>query len=148
MEEEKYKIAADYFFRSYKTFIDYIALTNNENMYNILVLKKPESNNLFKITVVIRCYCTVNDISNEFSNNVILTNEEATNLINNIREDFKNSHYIAYSGVNSQTLFQTMQNTKFSLNIKLNSISEYEDAVNFNNKINRDGTRHRALAKN
>jgi len=148
MENKKYKITKDCFFRCYKAYIDYLGITNIESMYNILVLRKPIHNNLSKITIIIKNYYTGEDTANEFSSNVILTNEETISLINNIREDFKSNHYIAYSGINPQTFIQTLQNTNFSLNIKLYSIEEYEEALKFNSKINCDGTRHRALIKN
>lgn len=148
MKNKQYKITKDCFFRCYKSYIDYIGITNIESMYNILVLRKPIYNNLTKVTVIIRNYYTGEDTPNEFSTNVILTNEEVINLINDIREDFKNNHYITYATLNTQNFIQTMQNTNFSLNIKLYSIEEYEEAIKFNSKINCDGTRHKVLAKN
>jgi len=147
MENKKYKITKDCFFRCYKAYIDYLGITNIESMYNILVLRKPIHNNLSKITIIIKNYYTGEDTANEFSSNVILTNEETISLINNIREDFKSNHYIAYSSVNPRTLIQTLQNTKFSLNIKLINAIEYEETINFNKKINQNNNRYRVLTK-
>ena len=147
MDNKKYKIMKDCFFNCYKSFLEYITISNTESTYSILVLKKEIFNNLSKVTVIIKCFNGNNDIANEFSNNVILSSDEATNLIQNIREDFKSNHYIAYSGINTHTFIQTLQNTKLTLNIKLNNSSEYQEAINFNSKINCDSSRHRALTK-
>ena len=131
-----YEVIRKYFFNSYKSFIDFVSLTHNdEGLYCILILKKRLYNNLSKINVVIRDSQS-GDMYNEYSNNIILNNYEADKLIDDIRDDFVNNHYIAYSSVNPKTNIQTLQNTRFSLNIKLININEFERAMIFNNSIN------------
>ena len=149
MNNRNYKLTRDCFFRCYKSFIDYLSIVDDKNtMYSILVLKKEMYNNETKVTVIIKSHYFNNDTSNEFYNNVILTNDEATSLISDIREDFKENHYIAYCGINNQALIQTLQNTRYTMNIKLYNKDEYNKAIIFNNKINCDRTRHRVLIKN
>lgn len=149
MEQKDYLILRDCFFKSYKSFVDYVMITHNTySMYSILVMKKYTYNNLSKVSVIIRNSMGGEEATNQFSSSVTLTHEEANNLINKIREDFRDCHYIAYSAVNDRTFVQTLQNTKFSLNIKLNDINEYQEAIKFNSKINCDGSRHRVLTKN
>lgn len=149
MEQNNYKLIKDSFFNSYKSFIDFIMLSNKQNrLYNILILRKPMNYNLTKVNIIIRSTHNSNDnYYHEFSCNMILNNNEANNLINDIRNDFRNNHYIAYSSVNHKTLIQTLQNTKFSLNIKLINKEEYEEAISFNNEINQNANRNKVLVK-
>lgn len=149
MEQNNYKLIRESFFNSYKSFIDIIQLSNTQNnLYNILILKKQLQNNLTKINVVIRSTHNNDEIyHHELLSNMILNNEEANILIDDIRNDFKDNHYIAYSSVNQKTLIQTLQNTIFSLNIKLINKEEYEEAIIFNNKINQNISRHKILAR-
>lgn len=137
MEHKNYEEARKYFFESYKTFIDFLMFTCNEySMYSILVLKKDLHNNLSKVNIVVRNSYNGDDMYNEYSNNVILSSEEAENLVNDIVNDFKDNHYISYSTVNTKNFTQVLQNTNFSLNIKLNNEYELKRALNFNSKIN------------
>lgn len=137
------------FLCSYKSYIEFIALTHkNQNMYNILVLRRPSGNNLVTVSVIIRNCNNDERILNEFSNNVVLSVVEANNLVYDIREDFKNNHDILYSMVNTENYIHTIQNTNFSLNIKLNNEYEFEDALKFNSEINCNKGRYRVLSKN
>ena len=148
MEQKDYKKIRDCFFKSYKSFVDFITITHNDySMYSILILKKTIYNHISKISITIRNSHNSDSMFNEYSNNVILTNDEAENLINDIRNDFRDTHDISYSAVNTGTFIQTLQNTKFSLNIKLNNLKEYEEAIEFNDKINCDSKRYRVLTK-
>lgn len=149
MEQNNYKIIRDSFFNSYKSFVDFIMLSNSQKkLYNILILRKPIHNNLTRVNIIIRSSHNNDDTYyHELASNMIINNEEASNLINDIRNDFKDNHYIAYSSVNPRTLIQTLQNTKFSLNIKLINNIEYEEAINFNKIINQNNNRYRVLTK-
>lgn len=149
MKINDYKIIRGSFFNSYKSFIDFIMLTNaDEKMYNILVLRNPINENITNVNVTIRnSNNNTSEYYNEFTCNMILNNDDANSLINDIREDFKENHYISYSSVNRMLSIQTLQNTKFSLNIKLLNNSEYEEAIIFNSKINQDNSRHKVLTK-
>lgn len=149
MDQNNYKLIRDSFYNSYKSFVDFIMLSNTQNkLYNILILRKRVNNNLVKLSIIIRSHNNNNDnFFHELSSNMILNNEESNILINDIRNDFRDNHYIAYSSVNQKTLIQTLQNTKFSLNIKLINKEEYEEAIIFNNKINQNISRHKVLAR-
>ena len=137
------------FLCSYKSFINFIALTHkNQNMYNILVLRRNSEHHTVTVSVIIRNYNNDERILNEFSNNVILNAKEANELIYDIREDFVTNNNILYSTVNPKNFIQTMQNTIFSLNIKLNSEREFEEALQFNSKINCKSKKNRVLSRN
>lgn len=149
MEQENFEEIKESFFLSYKTFIDCAMLTHNGySIYSILVLKRKTYNNLSKISITIRNSHSGEEIFNEYSNNVILPNEIAESLLNDIKKDFIDNHDIAYSSVNPMTFIQTLQNTKFSLNIKLNNKQEYEEAIEFNDTINSGNKMHRVLIRN
>lgn len=150
MEQIDYKTMREYFFTSYKSFITCIMMTNKQqNTYNILILRKLTEQNLCNINIIINSgYNNNSESYHELKSNITLNMEEAYNLINDIRNDFKDNHYISYSAINPKNLIQVLQNTRFSLNIKLLNKEEYEDAMNFNNKINSNKSRHKALKIN
>ena len=149
MRKNNCVVLKENFLCSYKSFINFIALTHkDQNMYNILVLKRPSEDGFVTVSVVIRNCNNDERLLNEFSNNVILNIKEANNLINDIREDFINNHNIFYSIVNPENSIQTMQNANFSLNIKLNNEKEFKDALEFNSKINHNKTKNRVLSRN
>ena len=137
------------FFASYKAFVDCLMLTHNEySMYSILVLKKKVVDGVSKVSIIIRNSHNNMELLNEYSNNVMLSDEIATELIDDIRKDFRDNHVISYSVVNPKDYTQTLQNTSFSLNIILNSEQELDEAINFNSKINSNSGRYRVLTKN
>lgn len=146
--QNNYKLMRESFFNSYKSFIDIIQLSNTQNnLYNILILKKQLQNNLTKINIVIRSNHNNDEIyHHELSSNMVLNKEEANILIEDIRKDFIENHYITYSSVNPKTLIHSMQNKILSLNIKLTNIEEYTSAINFNNEIN-NKNKQRVLTK-
>lgn len=147
---KKERIISDSFFKCYKDFIDYIGIIHTgNNMCSILVLNAPVNDELSKVSVIVRNNPNNNSdgLVNEFSNFTILSNEEAYRLVNTIRNDFRDSHYISYSSINSRNLVQTLQNTKFSLNIKLNNLKEYDEAIIFNSSINCNINRHKVLTR-
>ena len=146
--QNNYKLMRESFFNSYKSFIDTILLSNTQsNLYNILILKKQLPNNQTKITVVIRSNHNNDEIyHHELSSSMVLNKEEANTLIEDIRIDFIENHYITYTSINPKSLIQTIQNKVLSLNIKLTNIEEYTSAINFNNKIN-NKNKQRVLTK-
>lgn len=142
MQKNNYKIIRDSFFNYYKSLMDFLRLmieTNNRT-YNIEISRQLIDYDLFKVTV------TINN-QNITDDTFILNREEAEMLIDKIRCDFKENHYISYSSLNQKTLIQTMQNTNFTLNIDLLNEEELEKAIKFNDTINKDGNRHRVLTR-
>lgn len=149
MEKNNNVVIKEKFLCSYKSFIEFINLTHEEqNIYNILVLRKNLKNGLVTVSVIIRNCTNDERMFNEFSNNVLLSKEEANNLVYDIREDFKDNYDIDYSSLNPKNLIQTLKNTIFSLHIKLNNISEFEEALEFNSKINCNKAKSRVLSNN
>jgi len=150
MGQIDYKLIKEAFFNSYKSFMNFLRLTNETNiMYNILILRKHLNDNLTNVNIIINSIDTTDENHNyNFKTNAVLTNEEAQELIEDIRLDFKNSHYISYSSANQSNLIQRLQNTNFSLNIKLLNEEELKDAIHFNDEINKDVNRHKVLTKN
>lgn len=150
MPNNNHKIIKDAFFNSYKSFMDFLRLPNERNvMYCILILRKPMPNNLTDVQIIINgMHSNDNNYNYNFNSNVLLSNTEAKNLVDDIRIDFKNNHYISYSTVNMADSIQRLQNTNYSLNIKLLNNDELKEAMYFNNEINKDGTRHKALKRN
>lgn len=148
MEQNNMVVIKNSFFNSYKSFIDYITVTHtNFSMYSILVFKKKTYNNLVKVNIIIRNFQNEENTINEFSSSVTLNNIEAEGLIDDIRKDFKDNHDIEYTSINYRTCFQTIQNTKFSLNIKLNDDRELEKAFYFNEDINRNEKRYKVKVR-
>lgn len=137
------------FYNTYKSYMDFLRLTNeSRNMFYILILRKPINEELTNIEIVINGLNSSVDVNNyRFKNNAILNNTEAKQLIDDIREDFKMYHYVSYCTVNTSDSIQRIQNTNYSLNIKLINNKEIAEALSFNDKINTNGERHKALTK-
>lgn len=154
LNKEQVQLAKHYFFTAYKNTVDYILLTCKEySMYNIYVSKivKDEDHAIVSISVNNNRYNKhaseriYEDKKNNsyftYSNNITLPANEAEELIDSIREDFEYNHVIVYSSVNPASMIQTLQNTRFSLYIKLNNEEELEKAMNLNSRINTDEER-------
>lgn len=149
MKKDNCVVLKEKFLCSYKSFINFIELTHkDQNMYNILVLRRPSNNGLVTVSVVIRNCSNDERLLNEFSNNVILDVNDANDLVCDIREDFIKNHNIVYSIVNPENFIQTLHNANFSLNIKLDNTEEFEEALKFNSKINCNNSKSRVLSKN
>lgn len=144
-----YKLLREAFYSTYKSYMDFLRLTNNGNeMFYILILRKPLNNDLTNVDIIINgINPTIEDQKYRFKNNAILSNAEAKELINDIRTDFKMNHFISYCTVNISDSIQRMQNTNYSLNIKLIDQTEKEEALHFNQEINQNVERHKALIK-
>lgn len=148
MKQENYEGIKNSFFNSYKAFVDFIMVTNTKyGMYSVLLFKKKTYNNLVRVNIIIRNFNNDENMNNDFSASVTLNALEANNLIDEIRDNFKNNHIITYSTVNPRTRFQTLQNTKFSLNIKLEDEYELEKAYSFNDTIILEENRHKVRIK-
>lgn len=149
MEQINYNLLRETYYNTYKSYMDFLRLTNTGNeMFYILILRKPLNNDLINVNIIINgINATANGNNYQFKNNAIMSNIEAKNLINDIREDFKMYHFVSYCTVNTSDSIQRIQNTNYSLNIKLLNNEELEEAMIFNQKINTDKTRHKALIK-
>lgn len=149
MEQINYILLRDAFFNSYKAYIDFLRLTNKGNdMYHILILRKPLNCDLVNLNIIINGICANDENYNYcFKNNVILNYAEAKVLVDMIRTDFRDNHYIAFCTVCPNDSIQRLQNTNYSLNIRLLDIEEQKEAITFNDKINNDLERHKALIK-
>lgn len=142
MIQDNYKIIKDSFFNYYKSLMDFsrLMIEINNKKYTITISRKLVANELFKVNVTINNQ----DITGD---NFILNEEQATTLIEDIRNDFKLNHYISYSSLNTSMHIQTIQNTNFTINIHLLNEEELEKAIKYNDTINRDETRNKALTK-
>ena len=145
--QHDYTKVKDSFFDSYKSFINFIENIQEEHsICIILVLKrKNKDNDLSTVDVIVRNSNNDGRKYNEFSSYITLPDTYANILVDDIRNDFKNNHYISYTSLNPRTHIQTLQNTKFTLNIKLYNQNEYEEAITFNQEVN--SSKRRILTK-
>lgn len=147
MKQIDYKLIEESFFNTYHAFISFLRLIRTENStYSIYVSRIDLQNNLTKVSIEIKNN-NLSDFNQNLTNSIILTNEESINLINNIRTDFRENHYISFSTVNQKEHIQTLQNTNFTLKIELKNDNEIEEAINFNEQINTNGERHKVLSR-
>lgn len=147
MNKINYKIIKDSFYKCYESIMNLLrvtSITNNNNLYCILILRKPINNTLCKVKITINSYSNTNE--NYSLKEIIISNDEAQILINEIRNDFKNKHYISYATVNENNI-QRLQNTNYSLNINLLNENEINEALDFNKEINNNMERHKMLIK-
>lgn len=144
-----YKLLREAFYNTYKSYMDFLRLTNQgKEMFYILILRKPLNNDLTNVDIVINgLNSSIDGHSYRFKNNVILNNKEAKELIDEIRNDFKMYHIISYCTVNESESIQRIQNTNYSLNLNLIDEEEIEEALNFNYDINTNKNRKKALIK-
>ena len=139
-----YKLLEESFFNMYQSILNHLRLTRTEDTtYNIYISRTNTKENLSQVTIKIEN--KNNDQKFIFSDK--LPYEESISLIDNIRIDFRENHYISFSTVNQKEYIQTLQNTNFTLKIELQNENELEDAINFNTKINTNGERHKVLAR-
>jgi len=144
MKEIDYKLLEESFFNMYQAILNHLRLTRTENTtYNIYIARTYLQENLFQITIKIEN----KDNEQNFIFSDKLPYEECISLIDNIRIDFRENHYISFSTVNQKEQIQTLQNTNFTLKIELIDNAEIEDAINFNAQINTNGERHKVLTK-
>lgn len=144
-----YKLLRETFYNTYKSYMDFLRIIHKENdMFYILILRRPINNDLVNVDIIIN---SMNPAKDEhpyrFKNNAILNYTQSIELIKEIRDDFKMNHYISYSVVHESDSIQRMQNTNYTLNIKLINEDEIEEALEFNQKINTNADRHKALLR-
>ena len=144
-----YKLLKDAFYKTYKSYMDFLRQVSKDNdMFYILILRKVINNDLVNVDIIINSISPTNEEHPyRFKNNAILSYTESIELIKNIREDFNTNHYISYSMVNESDSIQRLQNTNYSLNIKLINEEEIEEALKYNEKINTNTDRHKALLR-
>ena len=147
MENTNFKLLREAYYSTYKSYMDFLRLTNNgSKMFYILILRKPINKDLINVDIIINgINANIEDKNYQFKNTAVLSSTEAKQLIEDIREDFKMYHYVSYCTINTSDHIQRIQNTNYSLNIKLLNNQEVEEAMNFNEKINKNGHRHKAL---
>lgn len=144
MNNIDYKLLEDSFFNMYQSILNHLRLTRRENTtYNIYIARTNTQDNLSQVTIRIEN----KNAEQKFIFSDKLPYEESIDLIDNIKMDFRENHYISFSSVNEKEYMQTLQNTNFTLRIELKNDRELEDAINFNSKINTNGERHRVLTR-
>lgn len=144
MNNIDYKLLGESFFNMYQSILNHLRLTRTENtIYDIYITRTNTQDGLSQVMIKIEN----KNIEQKFIFSDKLPYEEAVNLIDNIRIDFRENHYISFSTVNQMEHIQTLQNTNFTLKIQLKNEIEIEDAINFNYKINSNSERHKVLAK-
>ena len=144
MNNIDYKLLGESFFNMYQSILNHLRLTRTENtIYDIYITRTNIQDGLSQVMIKIEN----KNSEQKFIFSDKLPYEEAINLIDNIRMDFRENHYVAFSSVNQMGYIQTLQNTNFTLKIELKTENEIEDAINFNSKINSNGERHKVLAK-
>lgn len=140
-----YKLIEESIFNMYQSILNHLRLTRTRcKDYNIFIARTYLQNNLYQVTIKIE---NKNTDEQKFIFSDKLPYEESLDLIENIRIDFNENHYISFSTVNIKEKIQTLQNTNFTLRIELKNDKEIEDAINFNTKINTNGERHKVLTK-
>ena len=144
MNNIDYKLLEESFFNMYQSILNHLRLTRTTSTtYGIYISRTNMQDNLSQVSIRIEN----NNNEQKFIFSDKLPYEESINLIDNIRIDFRENHYISFSTVNQKEYIQTLQNTNFTLRIELKNDSELEDAINFNSKINTNGERHKVLAR-
>lgn len=152
MLEEKLLELKNYFFESYKNFINSIMMIQDiykvNNTYRIIVYKEKLENNFTRVNVEIKNIrydrnteerITKDKRNNtyfDYNHHVILTDDIAEILIDDIRRDFLNNHDIIFSSIVLSEKVQNIQNTIFQLCIKLSNDEDMLKADNIRKEIN------------
>lgn len=152
MIEEKLLELKNYFFESYKNFINSIMMIQDiykvNNTYRIIVDKEKLENNLTRVNIEIKNIrydrntderITKDKRNNtyfDYNHHVILTDEIAETLIDDIRIDFLTNHDIIFSSIDLNEKVQNIQNTIFQLCIKINDDKDMLKADNIRREIN------------
>ena len=69
-----------------------------------------------------------------YKNGIVLASDDASELIDAIRNDFKDKHDIMYASINNGV--QVIKNNNFSLFVNLNNDKDIEKARIFNSIVN------------
>lgn len=127
------------FFNSYKAFMDYLmVVSDTPNEYGIYVLNRGVNKDTSNLSVSIykNMYVNNRDYNIAYNNNITLSKDSINELVNAIRNDFIENHYITYASLNEEEMTQTIQNTRFSLVFKLNTYTDLLEAHETNRSIN------------
>lgn len=123
-------------FELYKNTIKfYIDFSNNNNYYHINIESKPIDENNRKIIISI-INIRDKDENPTYLPSTFLNNNEAIELINLIRNDFIEEHYILFASYNPNSSIQEINNSMFSLRIQILTEEERELALITNEKVN------------
>lgn len=141
LNNKEKEVLKNYYLGDYINTIRYILTFDNDinNKYSIYIENKPSDNEMSQLTIKIMS----DKIGNK--NKDLLLNKEITaflpsflaeEIVNEIRNNFAENHYLVYSSVNATSKLQTLQNERFTFTIKLNNEHEVEEAKEFNDNIN------------
>lgn len=141
LNNKEKEVLKNYYLEDYINTIRYILTFDNEinNKYYIYIENRISDNEMSQLTIRIMS----DKIGNK--NKDLLLNKEiiaflpsvlAEEIVNEIKNNFAENHYLVYSSVNTIERIQTLQNERFTFNIKLNNESEVEEAKKFNDSIN------------
>lgn len=141
LNNKEKEVLKNYYLQDYINTIRYILTFDNEinNKYYIYIENRISDNGMSQLTIRIMS----DKIGNK--NKDLLLNKEiiaflpsslAGEIVNEIRNNFAENHYLVYSSVNTIERIQTLQNERFTFNIKLNNENEVEEAKKFNDSIN------------
>lgn len=124
------------FLDSYLSTMEYLMLiSNNYDDYRIIVTKDNLNSYLDGVNIVIeKNYFKRENNSICYKNGIVLASDDALELIDTIRDDFKEKHNIMYASINNDV--QVIKNTNFSLLVNLNEDRDIEKARIFNNTVN------------
>lgn len=147
MEEKDYSIIKNYYLEEYNSIIKYILTydTSLENKYIINIKSNSINEEISTLSI------TINPNKNNYNYSVSkeiqvnLPNHLIKEIIDSIRENFNDNHYIIYSSLNINLKTQTLQNEKFTLYIKLTPLDDISEISNFNMNIN-SNKRHKTKA--
>lgn len=147
MNENMY-LGLNAFFNSYKSYIDYIGMKEN-NYYEINVKKNRvyEGFTKINISVVDNRYNIDREerINSDkaknnffsFDNYIILPDNLANILTSKIRDDFRDNYFINYATIKTETPKRlNLKNSKFTLHIDLDNEDEIKEAERITLEIN------------
>lgn len=124
------------FLNSYLSVMEYLMLiSNSSDDYRIIVTKDTLNNYLDGINIIIeKNYFKGENNSICYKNGIVLASDDAFELIDAIRNDFKDKHDIMYASINNDV--QVIKNNNFSLFVNLNNDKDIEKARIFNSIVN------------
>lgn len=140
------EVLKNYYLQDYINTIRYILTFDDDinNKYNIYIENKISDNLMSQLIIRIMSDKIGNKNKDLLLNKEItafLPEDVAKEIVDEIRNNFAENHYLFYSSVNSLSKIQTLQNERFTFSVKLNNDVEVEEAKAFNNGIN-DNERH------
>lgn len=130
------KLLKSSFLNSYLSVMKYLMfISNSSDDYRIIVTKDTLNNYLDGINIIIeKNYFKRENNSICYKNSIVLASDDASELIDAIRNDFKDKHDIMYASINNGV--QVIKNNNFSLFVNLNNDKDIEKARIFNSIVN------------